>query len=100
MQPMPTSTVEMADEQPTTVGAGLDFTSPDSPLAPYYLRASDVLAVVLLGFVFMLLCLTPLWHTDVWGHLCFGRWIASHGPWVPGGLFCPFADANSPFGSV
>lgn len=44
----------------------------------YYLRASDVAAVVLLMGVLCLFSLVPLWHTDLWGHLKFGQWIAEN----------------------
>lgn len=89
---------QVSEEKP--IGAGLDFTSPDSPLAPYYLRTSDVLGVLLLCLMFVVLSLVPLWHTDVWGHLQSGRWIVSHGPWPQGDQFCAHADKQSTFGSV
>src|SRR4051812_47732423 len=37
------------------IGAGIDFADPNSPLAPYYLRTSDVLAVGLLAALFFFL---------------------------------------------
>ncbi|MBC8117239.1 MAG: hypothetical protein H7062_22820 [Candidatus Saccharimonas sp.] len=44
---------------------------------PVYLRASRALAGLTLavGLVFLFFCFRPLWHTDVWGHLAYGRVI-------------------------
>ncbi len=33
--------------------------------------------VVLLGIVFFYFCVKPLWHTDLWGHLSYGKLIAT-----------------------
>ncbi|MFG0332119.1 MAG: hypothetical protein ACF8TS_02050, partial [Maioricimonas sp. JB049] len=41
-------------------------------------RAAALLTTVL-GVVFVLASYHPLWHTDVWGHLSYGRWIWQHG---------------------
>src|SRR5947209_1544539 len=77
-----------------TVGAGFDFTDPDSPLAGLYLRASHVAATALLAAVFLLLNFTPLWHTDVWGHLKFGQWIVRHQRLPDRDPFCPFTQGE------
>jgi hypothetical protein len=77
--------------QGMAVGAGIDFTDPNSPLAPFYLRASHVAAVALLCGIFVLLDFAPLWHTDIWGHLKFGQWIVAHGRLPERDPFCPFA---------
>jgi hypothetical protein len=66
-----------ADAAP--LGAGFDFTDPNAPLAPYYCRTSHVVAAALLGLIFLFFSYVPLWHTDVWGHLKFGKWIVEHG---------------------
>jgi hypothetical protein len=34
---------------------------------------------LLIGGVHLLLARHPVYHTDVWGHLAYGRWIAEHG---------------------
>lgn len=73
-------------------GAGMDFTDPNSPLAPYYLQTSHLLALALLGAIFLFFNSLPLWHTDVWGHLKFGQWIVQHGRLPECEPFCPFAD--------
>ncbi len=79
------------------VGAGIDFADPNSPLAPYYLRASHVAAVALLCAVFVLLNFAPLWHTDIWGHLKFGQWIVNQGRLPERDPFCPFATVDGGF---
>lgn len=33
--------------------------------------------VLVLSLLFVVLSVRPLWHTDVWGHLAYGRWIAA-----------------------
>jgi hypothetical protein len=74
------------------LGAGIDFTDPDSPLAPYYLHASHVIAVGLLGLLFVFFTVIPLWHTDIWCHMKFGQWIVEHGRLPQREPFCPFSD--------
>jgi hypothetical protein len=74
------------------LGAGLDLTDPNSPLAPYYLRASHVVAVALLALIFVFCNLLPVWHTDIWGHLQFGRWMVEHGRLPEHEPFADFAD--------
>lgn len=49
---------------------------------PDWLKASRTTAVMaaLLGAAFMLLSYcVDVWHTDVWGHLAYGRWIDQTG---------------------
>lgn len=48
---------------------------------PEALKASRLLAycTVLLGLVFVFFSYRPLWHTDLWGHLAYGRLIATGG---------------------
>jgi hypothetical protein len=67
-----------ASEPEPVLGAGFNFTDPRSPLAPYYLRTSHLVAVGMLGLLFVFLSAVPLWHTDVWGHLKFGQWMVEH----------------------
>ena len=44
---------------------------------PVYLRAPRALAglTLAIGLIFLFFCFRPLWHTDVWGHLAYGRVI-------------------------
>jgi hypothetical protein len=48
--------------------------------------------------LFLFLSHRPLWHTDLWGHLAYGRWIVEHGalpstePLIPLCREVPFVD--------
>src|SRR5947209_7600203 len=71
-----TATPRTPNVSPDVVlGAGFDFANPHSRLAPLYLHNSHIVAVALLGVLFVLLTHTPVWHTDVWAHLRFGEEI-------------------------
>jgi hypothetical protein len=54
-----------------------------------------VALVAVLGLFLLLLSYVPLWHTDVWGHLTFGRWIVQHGRLPDNALF-PFTEPSPP----
>jgi hypothetical protein len=47
---------------------------------PSYLRmsAGSASLVVCLCILFWRICTRPLFHTDLWGHLSYGRWIWEH----------------------
>jgi hypothetical protein len=47
--------------------------------APSWARMSRGAAGLVAGLavLFLISSLMPLWHTDVWGHLSYGRWMAS-----------------------
>ncbi|MDA1211523.1 MAG: hypothetical protein O2955_03340 [Planctomycetota bacterium] len=53
-----------------------------------------------LAVIFILLSYLPLWHTDLWGHLSYGRWIATTGhipvtePLMPLSTGMPFVDTE------
>uniref|UniRef100_A0A7C4QUN5 Glycosyltransferase RgtA/B/C/D-like domain-containing protein n=1 Tax=Schlesneria paludicola TaxID=360056 RepID=A0A7C4QUN5_9PLAN len=55
-------------------------------------------ATLLLGCVYLWFSVKPLWHTDLWGHLTYGRWIVAHGrlpatePLLPLSKGMPFVD--------
>ena len=93
--PAAPATPEPAEQTIPVLGAGLDFSDPHSPLAPYYLRNGPVALVGLLGLFFFFLSFVPLWHTDVWGHLKFGEWMVQHGQLAADGL-SPFAEPQPP----
>jgi hypothetical protein len=97
--PVTTPPQDSADAQADgmAVGAGIDFTDPNSALAPFYLRASQVTAVAILAVVFVLLNYAPLWHTDIWGHLKFGQWIVQHARLPERDPFCPYATEGDRF---
>src|SRR5262245_14542550 len=52
----------------------------DRLTSPYWpnLSFAGLAAVVALGLIFMLTSFNRLNHTDLWGHLNFGRWIVTH----------------------
>ncbi len=41
----------------------------------YQLTRRAVVLVALLGLLFTMCSYQPLWHSDLWGHLSYGRWI-------------------------
>lgn len=67
---------------------------------PEQLRAPRALAgiVLVLGLIFIKYCTQPIWHTDVWGHLSYGRAIWETGslprtePLMPLEKGMPFVD--------
>ncbi|MCC6417849.1 MAG: hypothetical protein IT429_06320 [Gemmataceae bacterium] len=79
-------------------GPGFNFADPNSPLAPFYLQSSHLVAVFLLGLLFVFVSLmVPLAYTDSWGHLAFGRWMAEHGKLPTHEPFSPFSDHDAPY---
>jgi hypothetical protein len=60
------------------LGAGFDWSDPNSPLARFYLTRGHLAAVGFLALVFVVLSHFPVWHTDVWGHLRFGESIVQN----------------------
>ena len=56
-------------------------TPPVTDRTPHWLRTTPALPVLLLPLGVMLVALAsrPLWHTDLWGHLAYGRLIAENG---------------------
>ncbi|OWK44973.1 hypothetical protein [Fimbriiglobus ruber] len=83
--------------EPAPVGAGFDFTDPSSPLAPFYLTTAQVVAVGLVAALFVLGTKFVLWHTDVWGHIRYGQWMAENGRVPDREPFCPWWDGRIPF---
>lgn len=67
---------------------------------PTWIRTSRVVAglVLAVGFVYLFFCIRPVWHTDVWGHLSYGRLIWQTGslpatePLMPLSAGVPFVD--------
>ncbi len=86
------------DPQPSAGGAGFDFADPRSPLARFYLQASHLVAVALLGLLFVFFSLMiPLEHTDSWGHLAYGRWMVERGQLPAHEPFSSFSDQKAPY---
>ncbi|MEX0717996.1 MAG: hypothetical protein WD066_15485 [Planctomycetaceae bacterium] len=61
---------------------------------PHWLRwpRSVAGATFVIGVIFLLTSHRPLWHTDVWGHLSYGRWIVEHGALPQTEPFMPLAE--------
>lgn len=67
---------------------------------PKHLQASGMTAgfALGLGLLFVALSFRPLWHTDIWGHLAYGRWIVTNRsvpatePLMPLATGVPFVD--------
>ncbi|HZZ79961.1 MAG TPA: hypothetical protein VFE62_15690 [Gemmataceae bacterium] len=86
-------------DAPVTVGAGINFTDPNSPLAFAYLRASHLVAISFLALVFLYFgVFTPLAHSDIWGHMKYGEWIVANHALPEYEPFCEFADRSQPVG--
>ncbi len=84
-------------EAPRQVGAGFDFADPNSPLAPYYLRTTHVVAIAFLALIFVVNTMFPLWHTDVWGHVRYGQWMVENRAIPDREPFCPWWDGRQRF---
>lgn len=81
-----------ARRQDTTVGSGIDFSDPNSKLAPFYLRTTSVLFTGALAFLLALYSQQPLHHTDVWAHLKHGNYIVETGLLSGPEPFSPYTD--------
>ena len=66
--------------QPVPPVSGPDVTKLEDR-TPDWLRMPRSTAgwTALLGSVYLLLSYLPLYHTDLWGHLAYGRWIWENG---------------------
>jgi hypothetical protein len=85
-----------SDRDGPPLGAGINFSDPRSPLARFYLSTSQVVAVGILGLLFLFLNFVPLWHTDVWGHLKFGQSIVANQQLPEGNPFAPLMKQEVP----
>ncbi|MCS6976239.1 MAG: hypothetical protein NZM31_04395 [Gemmatales bacterium] len=79
------------------VGAGIDFTDPNSPLARYYLRSSHVALAIVLALIFVVVGYMRLWHTDVWAHAAYGRYIVENLRLPEHELLCDLAEQHLPY---
>jgi hypothetical protein len=52
---------------------------------------------LLLALAFLVAAQTPLWHTDVWGHLRFGQWIAEQRALPAVEPFVPWIGPAQPY---
>ncbi|MFM9966390.1 MAG: hypothetical protein ACKV2Q_34875 [Planctomycetaceae bacterium] len=89
-----------AEPIPAPASAPLADASMLEDKVPESLKASAVSTglVLALGLLFVMLSVHPLWHTDVWGHLAYGRWIVAEKavpavePLMPLAKGVPFID--------
>lgn len=82
---------------PPPLGAGIDLADPNGPLAPYYASNAGMVLSLLLTLAGVLYAYQPLWNTDIWGHVAYGRWMAEHG--IPAHEpLNPFTDKEQTFG--
>ena len=78
------STLPELDQEitpPTTEKSELpDATALQDQMPDWFRTPKSVaLYALILGLMFWVLSLQHLWHTDIWGHLSYGRYIAEHG---------------------
>lgn len=64
------------EDHPTSTSHGPDISKLQDH-TPESLRLPRVAAglILSLGIVYLFFCVRPIWHTDVWGHLSYGRTI-------------------------
>ncbi|MCA9076116.1 MAG: hypothetical protein KDA93_13895 [Planctomycetaceae bacterium] len=76
--PSDVESAEGADATATEQGPDLNVLE---DRVPEWLQGSRVLAMwtAIIGLLYLVLSYQPLWHTDIWGHLSYGRWIWEHG---------------------
>jgi hypothetical protein len=58
----------------------------------YALRPRHVVVCALFGGFFLFLNHLPLWHTDLWGHVAYGKWILAHRALPTEDPFMPLAE--------
>jgi hypothetical protein len=59
------------------------------------LRNGDLLALLILLGLALRLADYPLWHTDVWGHAKYGRWILDHREFPEREPLSPYSDQKA-----
>ncbi len=79
------------------LGAGIDWSDPNSPLAPYYFTTAAVVGAAILAVLMFIWSIWPLSHTDFWSHLRYGEWIVSHRGLPEREPLSPFTDPQRPF---
>jgi hypothetical protein len=79
-------------DAPEPLGAGINFTDPNSPLAPYYMTTAGVFGVLLIALSVTFFGYLRLWHSDIWGHARFGEWMMEHQRLPDQEPFTPYSD--------
>jgi hypothetical protein len=85
-----------SDTEVNRSGAPLDLTGPDSPLAPYFLQASSLVALILVGLLLLYARVLPLGEADLWAELYAGRSTLEQGGPARSGSLPPFAAEQRP----
>jgi hypothetical protein len=86
--------VESGPAVDTDLAASLQDRMPAALKWPW----QSLAAVALLGSIYLLFSLKPIWHTDVWGHALYGKYVLSTGalpstePLLPLARGVPFVD--------
>ncbi len=93
------SRMKLFVDREDALGAGLNLSDPNSPLAPYFVPIGHVLATVIVAAVFIFLNFVPLNHTDIWAHLKFGEHILDSHKFLAGETFCTFASPQTASGN-
>lgn len=71
---------DVAPEETTADAGGPDTSMMEDRFPPWMrMSSTSVWAVLALGLTFNFFCRIPLWPTDVWGHVNYGRFIAQTG---------------------
>ncbi len=98
------NTVSPAAEEPVVKplhgrGAGPDLANLiDRTPEKYKLSSSTAGLTAFFGLLYLYLCQRPIWHTDIWGHLVYGKALVAAGqlpatePVLPLGKGLPFVD--------
>jgi hypothetical protein len=86
-KPTVTASSEAGESEPLP-----DLPMPSPQISPRYaLSWPHVLLCGFFALLFALLNHLPLFHSDVWGHLLYGRWILEHGGLPAEDPFIPLA---------
>jgi hypothetical protein len=97
MDSNPPAEKSLADAE-VQLGAGFDFSDPNSRLARFYSRTGHIIAAVFIAAVFVFMTYVRVWHTDVWAHLRFGEYMATTRQLPEREMFSgDFADQEAPY---
>jgi hypothetical protein len=72
----------------------LEASEVEAALPAYALNWSTAIGVLLLSGIFVFISLFSLWHTDIWAHSKFGRWMLDQRTFPDREPFTPFSDPS------
>lgn len=97
---LPAPDLQPEDSLPPGEHSGPDLALLTDKVPEAYRMSRAVAGMVLvLGLVYLFCCSRPIWHTDVWGHLSYGRYIwetkslPTTEPLLPLAKGVPFVDS-------